>query len=220
MIVAYAATRSIYHKLIPSIKSLKEHNNATVYILAEDDEIPIECDRVINVANQTVFNQKNTQTHFTYMSLMRLLLPDLITEDRVIYLDVDTIICDTLEPLWNIDMEGKYWAAVNETYGRWKPLGPYYFNAGVSVFNLKEMRKDNITQRCIELLNMVQYPFPDQDVMNIICVPDKVIPLHPRFNENFATGYTHHPAIVHYAGYPDWYENRSVFRHEYLEKYL
>ena len=92
MKVCYAATRNIYHKIIPSVRSLLDHNVAEIVVLAEDDELPLPCE-VINVSGQTVFNETNTRTNFTYMSLMRLLLADLIPDERVLYLDVDTIVC-------------------------------------------------------------------------------------------------------------------------------
>lgn len=220
MKVCYASTRNIYHKMIPAMRSLLDHNDAEIIVLAEDDALPfdIPC-RVINVSNQTTFNEKNTKTNFTWMSLMRLLLPDLVDCERILYLDVDTIVCEDLSMLWDLYMGDRWWAAVEESAGWWKPFGMPYFNAGVSLFNLEQMRKENIVQRFVEDLNTNKYRFPDQDVLNRYAVPNKVIPLPTRYNEAFCTGYTDNPAIVHYAGYGDWFENKKTFRHEFLERY-
>lgn len=220
MKVCYAATRNIYHKLIPSMRSLLDHNDADIIVLAEDDTIPIDipCE-VINVGNQTTFTN-NLNTAFTYMSLMRLLLADLTDYERILYLDVDTIVCEDLSLLWRLPMGDRWWAAVEETIGWWRPFGLPYFNAGVSLFNLAQMRQDNIVPKLIEDLNTTRYPFPDQDVLNKYAVPHKVIPLTTRYNEAFCTGYTDNPAIIHFAGYGDWYENKSLFRHGHLEKYV
>ena len=220
MKVCYAATRNIYHKLIPAMRSLLDHNDAEILVLAEDDTLPIDIPcKVINVSGQTTFNDTNTKTNFTWMSLMRLMLPDLTDYDRILYLDVDTIVCEDLSLLWNLPMGDRWWAAVEETIGWWKPFGLPYFNAGVSLFNLEQMRKDNIVPKLVEELNTTKYPFPDQDVLNKYAVPNKIIPLVNRYNEAFCTGYTDNPAIIHFAGYGDWYENKGLFRHEFVEKY-
>ena len=220
MIVCYAATRNIYHKMLPSIRSLTEHNDVQLVILAEDDEVPLEYPhKTINVSGIKVFNEKNTKTYFTWMTLMRLLLPELTDYDKILYLDVDTIVCEDLTLLWNLPMGDRWWAAVEEAKGWWKPFGLPYFNAGVSLYNLKQMREDNFVQTIVPDLNTNTYPFPDQDVINKYAVPHKVIPLTTRYNESFATGYTDNPAIVHFAGYNDWFENKSLFRHEFLERY-
>ena len=221
MKVCYAATRNIYHKMLPAIRSLLAHNKADIVILAEDDELPfdIPCE-VINVSGQTTFNETNCKTHFTYMSLMRLLLSELTDYDRILYLDIDTIVCEDLSLLWKMNMGDRWWAAVEESKGRWHPFGMPYFNAGVSLFNLEQMRKDRIVQQIVYDLNINLYPFPDQDILNKYAVPYKTIPLTTRYNEAFCTGYTDNPAIIHYAGYGDWFENKSLFRHEFLEKYI
>lgn len=197
MLIAYAATRNIYHKMIPSMRSLLEHNDAEILVLAEDDEIPIDIPcKVINVSGQEYFKGKNKDTVFTYMSLMRLALAKITDYDKVLYLDVDTIVCDSLLPAWGIDMGNKYWAAVEEVHGKWKPFGEHYYNAGVSLFNLKKIRENGIDDILINCVNRLTCPFPDQDVLNLVCVPERIIPLPVRYNENFATGITMSPALL------------------------
>lgn len=223
MIVVYSGTRNLYPYMGAAIRSLRKHNkNAKVYILAEDDDLPIkEPCTVINVAGQTYFpkTSPNINNEFTYMAMMRVCTPELIAEDKVIQLDVDTIVCDSLEPLWQFDLDGKWVAWCEEHQGRWKPYGDKYYNFGVAVLNLKQMRKDNATQTLVNALNSRHYPFIDQDVMNQYAVPDKMAEIPVRYNECFCCGYTDNPAVVHYAGIRDWYENKNTFRWEYLEQY-
>lgn len=223
MIVSYAATRNLYEKMLPSIKSLLDHNDVErIYILCEDDDFPYEipCDVIsINVSGQRIFNDINTHTCFTYMSLMRLLLADLTSEERIIYLDCDTIILDDLTPIWTMDMDGKWWGAVEETQGIYHPFGKHYYNAGVSVFNLKQMREDGAVKIMVDDLNRLNYRFPDQDILNKLCVPYKLAPIETRYNESFCCGQTKNPAIIHYAGYGDWWENPRTPRFEYLRRY-
>lgn len=217
MVVVYTATRNFYPYLQTTIKSLFDHNNPKVYVLAEDDDAPFP-----NVINVSMMKPKgvNAGTHFSYMSLLRVQLANIIPEDKVIYLDVDTVVCDDLSPLWEVDMEGKWWGAVKEAQTWYKPFGKDYYNNGVSIYNLKQMRCDGIVPIMIKELETVKHRFVEQDVMNKYCVPDKVVSLPVRFNESSCCGFTECPAIVHYAGTNNWYNNPYIFRHEYLDKYI
>lgn len=225
MNVIYAASRNYYPYLRWAINSLLEHNkNCTVYVIAEDDELPFEVPckvKVINASGQTYFgtNCPNIKTQFTYLSLMRVCTPELIRANKVIQLDVDTVVCDSLEPLWNTDLNGKWIAWCPERFGTYRPFGPMYYNCGVAVLNLAQMRKDNATEKLVHLLNSAYYRYIDQDVLNLLALPEKSTDIDIRYNESFCCGYTDNPAIVHYAGYPDWHENKGIYRWEYLDKY-
>lgn len=226
MNIVYAMTRAVYHKALPSMKSLIEHNpTAKVYILAEDDTIEgLPCKAtIINVSGQTTFprNSINYNNWYTYINLLKVCYPSLLKVNKVIHLDIDTIICDSLEPIWNTDVKGKWFAAVRESKGWYKPFGDKYYNMGVALINLQQMRKDNIEPVMVEYLNTVKQPYADQDAWNKYGIEQKKIKeLDTKFNENFATGYTDNPVIVHYCGKADWYENENVERREYLERYI
>lgn len=224
MIVTYAATRNLYPYMLPSIVSLMEHNEVeTIYLLIEDDALPYptpkQC-KCINVSGQTIFPKDgvNYRNRFTYMVLMRTAYTRILPVGKVLQLDVDTIITDSLEELWNTDLEGKWFAAVNEDKGSFRPYGPEYYNFGVVLFNLDQIKKDGIEDKLIYNLNNKHYQFLDQDAWNEQ-KDGKVVRLPSRFNECFATNYSDDPAIVHYAGYPDWMTNGTMPRVSYLEKY-
>lgn len=228
MNIVYSCSRMLYPYLKPSITSLLEHNKVTkIYILAEDDTIPVDIPaphKVINVSGQEYYPaggpNMGTDNYFTYMSMIRACIPELIKANRVIMLDVDTIICDSLEPLWNIDLTDKWLAWCPENWGHWQPYNRMYYNFGVAVLNLQQMRKDKATQQIVERLNTKPYRFKEQDVLNEIAVPDLCRDIPVRYNECFCCGTTDNPAIVHFAGYADWYRNPSLFRSEYFRKYL
>ena len=224
MIIVYSMTRNLYPKILPSIRSVLDHNDARIYVLAEDDsvpDLPKECE-VINVSDQTFFPKDgaNYKTSFTYMVLMRLAYPALFKEDRIISLDVDTIVCDSLLPIWEKEMDGKWIAAVPERLSNWRPYGGIYFNVGVCVYNLKQMREDNIAPTLINYVNTHRLTYCEQDCLNYFGLSQRKIAQIPlRYNESYATGMTLNPAVVHYAGVKDWYENRDIFRREFLDKY-
>lgn len=223
--VVYSLTRNLYPHLRGAIRSLLAHNrNVKIYIFAEDNELPFEipCEhQILNMSDQTVFppDNPNMRSQFTYMAMLRVCTAELIPEDKIIQLDIDTLVCDSLTPIWELDLTGKWLAWCPEYLGHWRPYERTYYNFGVAVLNLAQLRRDNVAEFMVKELNSFPYRFLDQDVMNRYAVPDRCVDLPVRFNECFCCGQTDSPAIVHYAGYPDWYKNQSVPRSEYLELY-
>ena len=223
MKVIYSGTRNLYPAMKGAITSLLKFNpDAQVYVMAEDDTLPFDIPgEVINVSRQEYFpaHGANMKSPFSYMALMRVCTPELIPDERVIQLDVDTIVNDSLEPIWEIDLEGRWLAWCEEQYGWYKPFGNKYYNFGVAVLNLEQMRKDHATRFLVSDLNWNYYRYVDQDAMNRYAVPGKTVDLPVRYNECFCCGYTEHPAVVHYAGYPDWYTNNAMPRWWFRDKY-
>ena len=132
-------------------------------------------------------------SQFTSAMWYRIFLPDLLPDvERVLYLDVDTIVADSLEPLWKTDLEGNYLAAVTNVFlpehlHRPASLGlagpRVYFNSGVLLMNLEEMRRDGCTEalRAYAVESGPRIEWPDQDTLNVVLGPRRV-PLHPRWN--------------------------------------
>jgi lipopolysaccharide biosynthesis glycosyltransferase len=123
----------------------------------------------------------------------RIFLPELLPDvDRVLYLDADLIVLDSLVPLFELDMTG-YWVAaatnVFQENHRWRPselglAGPHvYFNAGVLVMNLAEMRRDERTRALLEFgrENAERLEWRDQDTLNVVLGPRRLA-LDPRWN--------------------------------------
>ena len=227
MNIVYALTRNIYDHLLPSINSLyKQHPDAKVYILCEDDEFPLKIPfeaKVVNVSNQKYFPKDNPNMNsvFTYMAMVRACYADLFPRmQKVIQLDIDTLVMDSLEPLWKTDLTDKWFAACPEYEGQYNPFGhDRYYNIGVCLFNLQQMRKDGADAQLVDLLNSKQLKYLEQDALNIIGVPDKVVDLPVRYNECFCCGYTDNPAIVHFAGYLNWWVNKRMYRRELLDEW-
>ena len=218
--VVYAVTADYIEKIWPSVASLKEHNpKVNIYVVTEVDKVK-GC-KTINVKEQTIFPPEgvNYGNYFTYINLMKVCYPSILPCDKVIHLDADTIICDSLKPLWDIDLTGKWFAACKEIQNWYKPFGDDYYNMGVAVINLAQMRKDKTELDMVEYLNNVLQPWADQDAWNKYGIKrDKIVPFDTRYNESNATGTTGHPAIVHYCGYGNWWDG-DVPRREFLDKY-
>ena len=172
------------------------------------------------------------------MSLMRATYPLLFTGEsnnlgvrtlpycsRIIQLDCDVIVNDTLRPIWNIETGDAYFAMVQETLGAYFPFGQNkkYFNCAVALFDLDNMRKDKIAEEEIHWLNTVRSRCIDQDAHMYICENhgyDKCLTLGPRYNECFVCQCSLRPAVVHACGTKNWYENLDEqYRGIYWQKY-
>lgn len=227
MEIVYAMTREVYPQILPSLRSLMEHNpGAQVIVLAEDAALPFPLPvnvRVLDVSGQKWFPQTgvNYNNRFKYINLLKVRYPTILEGlDKVIHLDTDTIVCGDLSGLWETDLAGKWFGAVREHEGKYKPFGDKYYNMGVAVINLSQMREDGIEQTMQDYLNTVKQPWADQDAWNKYGLEQgKITELSVRYNESPVTGMTNNPAIVHYCSIPDWFVNRNMVRVGYLDRY-
>ena len=224
MNIVYMLTLDFVEKAVPSMKSVLRHNpKAKIYLLTQADEVDIEIPvTVVNISDRHDFdNSVNLKNNFGgHINLLKVCLPDILSLNKVLWLDADTIVCKSLEPLWKTNLTGKWVAAVPEYRGRYHPFGDKYYNMGVALLNLLQLRKDNIMPEMVEYLNVIKQPFADQDAWNKYGIEqDKFVELPIEYNENFATGETDDPVIVHYCGFRDWWDRQDLKRGEYLNEY-
>ncbi|MGN0017872.1 MAG: glycosyltransferase family 8 protein [Candidatus Gastranaerophilaceae bacterium] len=113
--------------------------------------------------------------------------------DKVLFLDVDTIILHSLKELYNTDIEGYYIAAalnpcikaerdyVKEDLDKFPPI---HYNTGVLLINLQKWREDNIEEKLLLTLNWYSKKYqrvPDQNALNIVC-KEKIKKLNHKYN--------------------------------------
>lgn len=137
--------------------------------------IAVECVEVPKVVQQSL------PLAATYPSLIwyRLLLPDLLPHcERVLYLDADTLVLQSLLPLYmrelGTDLLGAVatptigWEAHCHAIGLESSNG--YFNSGVLLMNLELMRAENFTATALQLAHSKNNSlrFPDQDLLNMV----------------------------------------------------
>ncbi len=130
---------------------------------------------------------------FGHIVWLRFLLPELLPDlSRVLYLDADTFVVDSPEPLWHMDLEGDSLGAVanvvepvmrDHVAGLGIEDGKGFFNSGVLLMDLDRMREDNSAGQLAQFAseqrgNLV---WPDQDALNIVFA-GRWHPLHPRWN--------------------------------------
>jgi lipopolysaccharide biosynthesis glycosyltransferase len=122
------------------------------------------------------FKEINVRGYITWSTAMyyRLRLPDLLpNEKRVLYLDCDTLVYKDLTNLYNYNIEGNYFTGMLEPRDL-SYLGlnvNNYINTGVMLFNLDELRKENVSTKIEEFLIKHNYQllFPVNDSINTVC---------------------------------------------------
>lgn len=166
----------------------------------------------------------------------RLMLGDILSEEyeKVIYLDGDMVALADVAQLLSIDMNGCYLAAVPDPGGIGEFYDPdntshakdwarvlqqkppeTYFNAGLLVLNLLELRRDYPSETLLNIAAQHKWRYHDQDVLNFICSEGKAKLLDLAWNVLPNQG-SHRflpewlqlqqqkaeaaPRIVHYAG--------------------
>ena len=125
-----------------------------------------------------------TRDYYSKSTYFRLFIPELYPQyDKALYLDGDIIILSDIADLYNIDMgDNLVAAAPDEVIQSAEVFKEYaekvvgvsdyknYFNAGVLLMNLKELRKFEFQNKFLYLLGTVKFSVAqDQDYLNRIC---------------------------------------------------
>lgn len=140
-----------------------------------------------------------------------------ISIHKVIHIDCDTIINGDISDIWNCDISNKIVAGVCDCLSKrylkvMQAAEPnYILNAGVLVFNLDMIRKQNLVQKFNEYINShKRIMYLDQDVLNA-CVPykDKHI-LDPKFNSYSLFHYLNYMNIINLRHPYNFYTKNQV----------
>ncbi len=190
------------------------HTNpgCTVYLLSDANgrlDLPgcvfVDVD---DLFRQRVPTDRSVSSRFTKYAHYRLLLPEIVQESRVLYIDADAIVDGDLSPLWNIDLGDCVLAGVQDVGMTPSQLaavgmrpGDTYVNAGVTLLDLGAIRRDGIYERWLQEINTNAYSCGDQDVINLTC-RGRIKRMGNEWNSSLSTGFAVCPRIVHFAGPP------------------
>jgi lipopolysaccharide biosynthesis glycosyltransferase len=189
----------------------------------------------------TIFNSVVLTHHFSKSVYFRLMMAELVKEDKILYLDADTIVLNNIIELYETSIENTFLAAVlDPKFNRHSELlmniNSKYFNSGVLLVNLNKWREACIFQKCLEYLdiNKANIELADQDVLNGVLDGNFRI-LNPIYNQQVVfyekwvllslNCYSkadillalNNPVVVHFSGsYKPW---RLRFSHKYKFKY-
>jgi len=169
---------------------------------------------------------------------MRIFSPYVIDQnaDKLIYLDVDTIVQHDISKLWNISL-GDYTLGAVEDIGKtvdceWAGIPNYkelglepktkYFNSGMLMINVKKWRAEDISKQVI--LTLIKFKenlsLPDQYGLNVV-LAKKWLELDPKWNW-YAINKTENPFLIHFLSIKPIfksYNSQEVYKEEFF-KYL
>lgn len=138
----------------------------------------------LNYYIEKVKDKLYTRDYYSKTTYFRLFLPNLYPQfDKALYLDSDIVLLDDVANLYNIDITNNLVAAapddviqtieVFQEYAE-KVVGvanyKNYFNAGILLMNLDELRNFKFQEKFLYLLDRITFPVAqDQDYLNRLC---------------------------------------------------
>lgn len=189
--VCYSTNAAFLHYTAVSVTSLLENNTASEVVVniihsdLDNSEILKFAEIERKYKNAKIHFHKIEKSRFEKFSLTihhitletyyRYLLPEILPDiDKALYLDGDTIVNGDISALFDIDLTDCYCAGVEDIYikeiDHAQTLGirGLYINAGVILFNLEQMRANNVLTKLIELSGTNSFKYQDQDAINIV----------------------------------------------------
>ena len=121
------------------ILSLKQIKNCEINFIKIDESLFEDYKKV------------KTHSHITLATYYRLKLSELLPfVDKIIYFDCDIIVNSSLDELFNADLNNYAIGGVLDINGKKVKENPLYINAGMIVFNLEYIRKNNVEKEFLD----------------------------------------------------------------------
>lgn len=185
---------------------------------------------LLTVTDMTLFQNLPTTDSWTKETYFRLLMPDLlpVEVDRILYLDVDTIVNKSIRDFYETDFRGMdfvvcedimlnrvYKSYYQENFTEMREKEFIYFNAGVMLWNLSEIRKhytfEMYCAKIAEYLPILQCL--DQDILNAMHCGKTITADWRQYNLLIPTAIQNHfsvkdvrnvSCIIHFLGPKPW----------------
>lgn len=201
--------------------------------------VPIQAEEAL-LAEAPVTDRYPKEMYYRIFAA-RYLPPEL---DRVLYLDPDLVVINPLHALFEMDLEGYFFAAASHVHGPMQKLNELrldmeepapYINTGVMLLHLDALRREQDLDEVYAYIRKYKKRLllPDQDVISGLYAP-RILPIDPfRYNmterlfllRRDVRGWMNldwvrrHSAIIHYCGRnKPWKKNYlgklDVFWHE------
>lgn len=214
-VVVYSGTPNTYGQIAIAMYSLLCHTKVDkIYVLTDGTPFPYRVPdfvEFIDVSGQTYFpkNSINYNNPWSYMILLRLAYTKLFPQyDRILSLDIDTIVDYDISDMWDFPLENYYLAAAHERHKSTPER--LYFNMGVAMFNLKKLREDHKDDELIKACLTKRYAFCEQDCINELC-EGMIFDMPSDYNVTLFNEVPTNIKIVHFAAIKD-YRNEPLFQ--------
>jgi lipopolysaccharide biosynthesis glycosyltransferase len=181
----------------------------------------VPCDAI---AYHSAGRPRRLPARITISTLDRLILPELLDDiDRVVYVDIDTLVLDDICRLAATDLGGRPIAARDSNVSEaseWQRaprrvaeepatelrrrmaqlhgFGNAALNAGVLVLDLDRLRRDDFSSTYLPWVE--RYGLHDQDIMLAYAGPDRAV-LEPRWNAMPVLEDVDEPSLIHWASF-------------------
>ena len=226
-----ASDNNIYEINILVEKISPEHVNNILSIGGGNIKISF-CD--VSEKMPALCSKLHLRDYYTRATYYRFFIPEMFPQyNKGLYLDCDIIITRDVADMYNTQMGSNLLCAVSdeivtdiEVFTRYSEVvlsvpRDRYFNAGILVMNLREMRKMHIEKVFADLLGKKTYRVAqDQDYLNVICY-GRVKMLNLLWNKT-PMPYSDKnkiPHIIHYKiNFKPWHYDNVVYG-EYFWKY-
>ena len=174
-------------------------------------------------------NRFKLRDYYTLTTYYRLLIPNTFFYiDKAIYLDCDIVVLDDLSNLYKYDIGDNLVGAVSDASVQVvKEFSDYtlnaleikkedYFNAGVLLMNLKEMRAYHLLNKVYELSKTTAFRVAqDQDLLNVLC-KDKVTYLPSGWNVMPIGNREVNISLIHYnLIYKPWKRKDTMYQEHF-----
>ena len=138
----------------------------------------------LNYYIRKVKDKLYTRDYYSKTTYFRLFIPNLYPQyDKALYLDSDIVILDDIANLFNTDLGNNLVAAAPDDVIQFHPVfqayaekvvgvADYhrYFNAGVLLMNLHQLRRFKFQEKFVYLLDKIKFSVAqDQDYLNRLC---------------------------------------------------
>ncbi|WP_326907130.1 glycosyltransferase family 8 protein [Sedimentibacter sp. MB31-C6] len=229
--------------LIGCLKSIDRFQSPqpyNVYILNSDltkkdiEEIKntISSNMVVHniYVDPNLFNDFPVTSRYPQQIYYRILAASLLPKelDRILYLDVDTVVINPLDNLYNMKFEGAYYIACTHVKSFFNKMNcirlgireqKTYINSGIMLMNLKALREHQNANDIVVFVqeNWAKLFLPDQDIISalygekiklvdsrIYNLSDRILSLHnatPPYNERLDVNWVRdNSVVIHYCG--------------------
>ncbi len=191
------------------------------------------CDLILHETDVSSLNINEERMSYIG-TMLRLLLPNILEMDKIIYLDCDLAVNIDLKEMWDLDLEGRSVAGsldegISDSYTksqirRIMGKDTDYLNAGVMIMDLKKIRENHdLFNESIDYLDTHRKAIMrDQDALNYIFIDDKLT-IDRKYNRLASSvskeeGFDN--KIIHFTGKKPWKVIRSDVYDEYWRYFL
>lgn len=115
--------------------------------------------------NKYLKDNANEKPAYSPFSMLRLLVDEYdVFDDKLIYLDCDTMVVNDIKQMYDLDMTNLEYRAAHDYMGRFW-IKKDYINSGTLLFNMKEIRKTGLLKKCCKLIREKKMYFTDQTAL-------------------------------------------------------